>query len=762
MLTQQVKSFFDSWLYATLRHQLNLYSNSEGLSGNSIPDVLPPEMVPPSSKDLDSSVDFLKDLLRKDTHSRSTNLDQNAGDNQSNRYAKIRSFAGDASPEPASVARKDAAVYRHNDGDVKTYKSTSRHLDRRNVRFQGEEESSDFDDLKKQLSSSQDLLERSYKAEDENEDLKAEIDDLKYRIKRVQEDIEFNKSGRRTEAKDNERRRLERELLFLMHEKLPELEDKKREADRQRRSEDRAAARKRDSRNGRSRRGQKYSHADNSGTSSDSQGEDDRGYLRGSYGSNSRDARQSSQNQRSDSEGNNIRGESQSRLRVSPPASPRRSNKDTRHAEPEGNASPTLNSRPKQSTAHVNMPHAPASNASQPVQSKPPATAEERQAFIRAEAQRRVQERMRMLTGQAPPTNGASPVSSASTYDNSVQARLEQDKAEAARKTEQEDAVLAERERQRQIKLEEERLRHSNQEKASVARASEALQSISNDITASEIKHSGDDGTASAAARTEIAEEEAALLAQGHAAAENAKVSEQRIRHLQKSGNSSGKKPPPLPPASRMVKATPKPPPPRSNKTSVSSPLPNTSISDVAEPTQSLSPPSILEQPVSGAVAEPSSPVGASTSGPTINPPSSATPTKSVSTNPFHRLGASTSSPALPVAIKGSSNPFFRPPTGASTSAEVALTKAPLVQPQAIRPIPQKEDDWGDMHQHNSEESDESDDEGATGAKEKRAGLAGLLFGGTSQSAPSSRPGSAKPTSPIPATKAANPALAAL
>ena len=45
------------------------------LNGNDLPVVLPPELVPASSKDLDQKVAFLKSLFRNDTNSRSTSTD---------------------------------------------------------------------------------------------------------------------------------------------------------------------------------------------------------------------------------------------------------------------------------------------------------------------------------------------------------------------------------------------------------------------------------------------------------------------------------------------------------------------------------------------------------------------------------------------------------------------------------------------------------------------------------------------------------------
>jgi hypothetical protein len=101
------------------------------LNGNPIPSSLPPEMVPPSARDLDNSVDFLKDLLKKD-NSRATG----------EAYAKhtlgpVRSLHGARS---SPNLHKDATMYKHDEVDSSsTYKSQSRHIDRRTVRHAGED-----------------------------------------------------------------------------------------------------------------------------------------------------------------------------------------------------------------------------------------------------------------------------------------------------------------------------------------------------------------------------------------------------------------------------------------------------------------------------------------------------------------------------------------------------------------------------------------------------------------------------------------------
>jgi len=244
------------------------------LNGNPIPSTLPPELVPPSARDLDNSVDFLKDLLKRD-NSRATG----------EAYAKqtlgpIRSLHGNRS---SPNLQKDATMYKHDELDSSnTYKSQSRHIDRRSVRHAGQDKTAaDLDDIKRDLDRTDSMLESSRQRDDDESRLDHELEDLQYRIKRLQDDIEYiSRPGRRSEANDQERRKLERELLRLRHEDLPELEAKISSRDRQRRQESLAYSRQRDERNNRNRfDSDRLSDDDNRQRNSYS----DRGYLRGSY-----------------------------------------------------------------------------------------------------------------------------------------------------------------------------------------------------------------------------------------------------------------------------------------------------------------------------------------------------------------------------------------------------------------------------------------------------------------------------------------------
>jgi hypothetical protein len=130
-------------------------------------------------------------------------------------------------------------------------------VDRSAVRSNSETESpaADLSDMKKQLENTAKMLDRaseenaSRTAEDEA--LDREMSDLKYRVKRVQEDLEYVSRGPKTSGKDEERRRLERELLKLMHERVPEVERKIEDREKRKEREKREWTRVRDRRNDR-------------------------------------------------------------------------------------------------------------------------------------------------------------------------------------------------------------------------------------------------------------------------------------------------------------------------------------------------------------------------------------------------------------------------------------------------------------------------------------------------------------------------------
>ena len=220
------------------------------LNGNEVPNELPSELIPTSSRDLSESVDFLKDLLKQDTSVRSAtalNL-PDPGSNKDTKYAEARSFYRNPVEREPERKNSDAVAYKHSDSDSAGYRSRSRYLDRREVRFDGQSASEDLGEMKRQLERTQRMLEKVDMDDEEDHELDREMEDVRYSIRRLQDDIEYY--NRREGAHAGEqRRRAERTLMQLLHERLPQLEkrlERRQSSKDQRRVEE---GRRRDERN---------------------------------------------------------------------------------------------------------------------------------------------------------------------------------------------------------------------------------------------------------------------------------------------------------------------------------------------------------------------------------------------------------------------------------------------------------------------------------------------------------------------------------
>ncbi|KAG1778307.1 hypothetical protein EV702DRAFT_173967 [Suillus placidus] len=398
------------------------------LNGNDIPDELPSELIPPSSRDLDTSVNFLKDILKNDTRARSPlGLDTPVS------RLKERSF--NSTSAPGAGGRQDATVYKHTDAEPPGgfYQPRSRHLDRSTVRSRNEDNSpaADMSDIKRQLANTQKMLDASAVADAGDDDLDREMGDLRYRIKRLQEDLDYVSRGPRSASKEEERRRLERELLQLMHERVPELERKIEDRQVRKEREDREYARERDRRNERSGR-----FDDTDGRHSPS--------LR--YRDDDRDRPYSRSASRYDRDDRDYDRD--------------RSYRD-RHDDRDLDRGLSTSTR----TPPPPPPVAPANNISQPPPPPPPPAApsrspaptmknmtpEERKVFVQAQAKKRLEERMQAL-GYSTSSSVASP-----TLGVSVEDRLAQEKKEAEEKAKEAERQAEERERLRRERLESEK-----------------------------------------------------------------------------------------------------------------------------------------------------------------------------------------------------------------------------------------------------------------------------------------------------------------
>ena len=345
------------------------------LNGNEIPQELPAELVPSSSRDLSESVDFLKDLLKQDTNVRNAtalNLTE-PGSNKDAKYTETRSFY--KNPVERDAGRtSDAVAYKHRESDSAGYRSRSRYLDRREVQFNGQSAAEDLGEMKRKLEKTQRMLERTDLNEEEDHDLQNEMEDVRYAIRRLQDDIEYYNRREGPHAGE-QRRKAERTLMQLLHERLPQLErrlDKRHTMDSKKELE---ASRLRDARNN-----DKYSH-----------------------------------------------------LEMSSSPVPPSSTAEQPRSEPSDTVKPVSPVPP---------------STPMPAPSAPKLSGTEREAWIRSEAQRRVQERMRML-------GVAGTVDKSPSVDASVEQRLASEKSEAEARTAQAEQEAKAREEARKARLRE-------------------------------------------------------------------------------------------------------------------------------------------------------------------------------------------------------------------------------------------------------------------------------------------------------------------
>lgn len=209
------------------------------LNGYKIPPSLPPEMIPPSARDLSNSVDALKDLLKQDqTIRRNTGLGLNstASNQKGVSYAKARSF--NESPVGSSD-RKDGTMYRFNESEIAYNPSSRRRAISPGPSEDNYREDRDRGDnlakLKKSMREKQIVLD-ALEAQKEDKAMfgksadrayleERELEDVRRRIRRVQDEIDHmpNTGGDGPLALMTERRSLEDEVYSLMRTQLPSL-----------------------------------------------------------------------------------------------------------------------------------------------------------------------------------------------------------------------------------------------------------------------------------------------------------------------------------------------------------------------------------------------------------------------------------------------------------------------------------------------------------------------------------------------------------
>ncbi|KAG2348212.1 hypothetical protein BDR05DRAFT_903524 [Suillus weaverae] len=724
------------------------------LNGNDIPDELPSELIPPSSRDLDTSVNFLKDILKNDTRARSPlGLDTPVS------RLKERSF--NSTSAPGAGGRQDATVYKHTDAEPPGgfYQPRSRHLDRSTVRSRNEDNSpaADMSDIKRQLANTQKMLDASAVADAGDDDLDREMGDLRYRIKRLQEDLDYVSRGPRSASKEEERRRLERELLQLMHERVPELERKIEDRQVRKQRQDREYARERDRRNERSGR-----FDDTDGRHSPS--------LR--YRDDDRDRPYSRSASRYDRDDRDYDRD--------------RSYRD-RHDDRDLDRGLSTSTR----TPPPPPPAAPANNISQPPPPPPPAapsrspalgmknmTPEERKAFVQAQAKKRLEERMQAL-GYSASSSAASP-----TLGVSVEDRLAQEKKEAEEKAKEAERQAEERERLRRERLESEKAlkdgkvtpqptptvptptttappptpapkvvspalklrapappppRKGFALRPSATSPSAPLPAPAPPVSTPMRAVVPPPAPPVAPAAPKEDPEEAAFKAREAALRQKRDDQAALLRKLEEEEEEARR-------ADELYLARRKQF--LAGKSAVSPTTPATPASPVPPPQPAFVPAPPPPPPAPPAEPKPGpEEVAPTITAPPPPPPPSALPGNKSSTNPFSRMmkegGSAASTPA---AINGGSNPFFlNNPVPPPTMPAPPKSPGPSSKTTYNTAGGDSEDDWDDVMEN--EENDSSDEE--LGSRDTRMGLAQQLFGNLLPSRPQST-GPEKSRSPAP------------
>ena len=216
------------------------------LNGYPVPNRLPPELVPPSTRNINSSLNTMKSMLSRDAEDRKNNGSLLEPQKTGTSYLKTHSFQGNRS---GGFGRKDATVFKNNDADV-GYRSSARHRLGGGGRSPSpaqspspvSEQSDDLslDDLRKKIREKQVLLD-AVDFQDENEadqddalDRKdrKDAEDLYRRVRKIQEDIDVHPNATFSGGDSSAETRTMKRQLQGFTDRLPDLASQVRKAER--------------------------------------------------------------------------------------------------------------------------------------------------------------------------------------------------------------------------------------------------------------------------------------------------------------------------------------------------------------------------------------------------------------------------------------------------------------------------------------------------------------------------------------------------
>lgn len=212
------------------------------LNGYPVPNALPPELVPPSTRKLNQALGTMKNMLHQESDFRKNSgaalLPQKTGVS----YLKSHSFRGGGGP---GNGRKDGTVFKNDDDQIGYRSSARRRVGGTSPRPQSpasitSTEELSIDQLKKKIREKQVLLDamdftdEQHAEEDDMLDRRdrREAEELYRRIRRIQEDIDNHPDAAGlTGDSAAERRSLKRQLQKLT-DKIPELASQVRKTEK--------------------------------------------------------------------------------------------------------------------------------------------------------------------------------------------------------------------------------------------------------------------------------------------------------------------------------------------------------------------------------------------------------------------------------------------------------------------------------------------------------------------------------------------------
>ncbi|TRX94816.1 hypothetical protein FHL15_004277 [Xylaria flabelliformis] len=213
------------------------------LNGYPIPNTLPPELVPPSTRKITESLGTIRSMLSQESDFRKSSgaslLPQKTGVS----YMKSHSFKGGNAG--LGTGRKDGTVFRNNDDDVGYKSSARRRVGNASPRPDSpasvtSNEDLSLDQLRKKIREKQvilDAMDFKDEAAAEEDDIldrrdRREAEELYRRIRRIQDDIDAHPDAALVSGdSDAERRALKRQLQNLT-DKIPELASQVRKTEK--------------------------------------------------------------------------------------------------------------------------------------------------------------------------------------------------------------------------------------------------------------------------------------------------------------------------------------------------------------------------------------------------------------------------------------------------------------------------------------------------------------------------------------------------